>query len=60
TIDKGCTRINSLSGSHAGYNTQIVVDEKHGIIVNSDVVSENNDVNQFAEQSYLLDILNGI
>ncbi len=27
-----------------------VVDEKHGLIVNSDVVSENNDLNQFAEQ----------
>lgn len=50
TIDSGCTRINSIHGSHAGYNTQIVVDKKHGLIVNSDVVSENNDVNQFANQ----------
>lgn len=50
TTDKECTRINSLQGSHAGYNTQTVVDEKHGLIVNSDVVSENNDLNQFANQ----------
>mgnify|MGYP003394050061 CR=1 FL=1 len=50
TIDSECTRINSIQGSHAGYNAQIVVDEKHGLIVNSDVVSENNDVNQFATQ----------
>ncbi len=50
TIDKECTRINSIQGSHAGYNAQTVVDEKHGLIVNADVVSENNDVNQFANQ----------
>jgi transposase len=50
TIDKECTRINSVQGSHAGYNVQTVVDEKHGLIVNADVVSENNDVNQFANQ----------
>jgi len=50
TIDKECTRINSVQGSHAGYNAQTVVDEKHGLIVSADVVSENNDVNQFANQ----------
>jgi hypothetical protein len=50
TVDKDCTRINSIQGSHAGYNAQTVVDEKHGLIVNTDVVSENNDVNQFANQ----------
>jgi len=50
TIDPECTRINSLQGSHAGYNLQAVVDEKHGLIVNDDVVSENNDLNQFAQQ----------
>ena len=50
TIDKECTRINSIQGSHAGYNAQTVVDEKHGLIVSADVVSENNDVHQFANQ----------
>jgi len=50
TVDAECTRINSVQGSHAGYNAQAVVDEKHGLIVNADVVSENNDVNQFADQ----------
>lgn len=49
-IDPECTRINSIQGSHAGYNAQLVVDEKHGLIVNSDVVSENNDLYQFANQ----------
>lgn len=50
TTDPECTRVNSLQGSGAGYNAQTTVDEKHGLIVNTDVVSKNNDVNQFAEQ----------
>ncbi len=40
----------SVQGSHSAYNVQSVVDEKHGLIVNSDVVSENNDIHQFADQ----------
>lgn len=31
-------------------NAQSVVEEKHGLIVNSDVVNENNDIHQFADQ----------
>ncbi len=50
TVDRDCARINSLQGSHAGYNGQIVTDEKNGLIVSSDVVNENNDLNQFAVQ----------
>ena len=50
TTDSECTRINSIQGSHAGYSLQGTFDEKHGLIVNSDVVSENNDLNQFAQQ----------
>jgi len=50
TTDPECTRINSIQGSHAGYNAQSVVDEKHGLIVNTDVVSENNDLYQFANR----------
>lgn len=50
TTDPECARINSIQGSCAGYNVQTVVDKKHGLIVSSDVVSENNDLNQFAEQ----------
>jgi transposase len=50
TTDPECTRINSLQGSHAGYNFQSTVDEKEGLILSSDVVSENNDLNQFASQ----------
>lgn len=50
TTDSDCTKIHGRGGSHAGYNMQSVVDEKHGFVVSSDVVNENNDLHQFAEQ----------
>lgn len=50
TIDSDCVKFKSRQGSHAGYNGQIVVDEKNGLIVNTDVVSQNNDLSQFANQ----------
>jgi transposase len=50
TTDKDCRRMHGRGGSHAGYNMQSVVDEKHGLIINSDVVNENNDLHQFANQ----------
>jgi len=50
TTDSDCARIHGRQGSHAGYNAQTVVDEKHGLIVSSDVVNENTDIHQFAEQ----------
>ncbi len=39
-----------MQGSHASYNVQSVVDDKHGLIVHVDAVSEGTDVNQFANQ----------
>lgn len=48
--DPECVKVKGRQGTHAGYNAQIVVDEKHGLIVNSDVVNESNDINQFANQ----------
>jgi len=50
TTDGDCTKVHGRQGSHAGYNVQSVVDEKHGLIVSSDVVNENNDLHQFANQ----------
>lgn len=50
TTDPDCARIKSPQGSYAGYNMQVAVDKKHGLIVSGDVVNENNDVNQFTEQ----------
>ena len=48
--DPDCTKIHGRQGSHAGYNAQQVVDEKHGLIVSSDVVNENTDIHQFSSQ----------
>ena len=50
TTDPDCARMHGRQGSHAGYNAQIVVDEDNGLIVNCDVVSDNNDLNQFSNQ----------
>jgi len=50
TTDPECTRFSSKQGYRACYNAQSVVDEKHGLIVSSDVVNENNDLHQFAGQ----------
>jgi transposase len=50
TTDPDCAPMRSIQGSHASYNMQSTVDEKHGLIVNSDVVNENNDSHQFAKQ----------
>ncbi len=50
TTDTDCKIMHSAQGSHSAYNVQSAVDEKHGLIVNSDVVSENSDIHQFAEQ----------
>lgn len=50
TVDPDCCRTHGRQGSHAGFNGQVVVDEKNGLIVNSDVVSENNDLGQLSDQ----------
>lgn len=48
--DPECVKVKGRQGTHAGYNAQIVADEKHGLIVSSDVVNESNDIKQFANQ----------
>lgn len=50
STDPDCAKIHGRQGSHAGYNAQTAVDEKHGLIVSSDVVNANNDLHQFARQ----------
>ena len=50
SVDADCVKTKGRQGSHAGYNGQIVVDEKYGLIVNTDVVAENNDDHQFSLQ----------
>src|SRR5688572_6416331 len=48
--DPDCALMHSVQGSHASYNVQSVVDDKHGLIVHAEAVSETSDVNQLAEQ----------
>lgn len=48
--DTDCVNFKGRQGSHAGYSAHITVDEKHGLIVSADVVSESNDSNQFSPQ----------
>ncbi len=50
STDPDCVKVKGRQGTHAGYNGQIVVDKKHGLIVHSDVVNESNDLKQFATQ----------
>jgi transposase len=49
-VDEDCVKVRGRQGTHAGYNAQIAVDERHGLIVNSDVVNESNDTRQFSGQ----------
>ncbi len=48
--DPDCAIMHSIQGSHASYNVQSVVDNKHGLIVHAEAVSETSDLNQFAQQ----------
>jgi transposase len=48
--DPDCVLMHSVQGSHSSYNVQSVVDDKHGLIVHAEAVSETSDVNQFAQQ----------
>lgn len=48
--DPECSLMHSVQGSHASYNVQSVVDDKHGLIVHADAVNAATDVNQFASQ----------
>lgn len=50
TIDEDCRAMSSLKGIHPAYNNQIVVDEKHGLIVSAETINAVTDVNQFARQ----------
>jgi transposase len=48
--DPDCALMHSVQGSHASYNVQSVVDDRHGLIVHAEAVSETSDLNQFARQ----------
>jgi transposase len=51
TTDPDCRHVQGRQGTHAGYNMQAVVDDKHGLIVQSDVVGDVNDRHQLENQT---------
>ncbi len=48
--DPESAMMGSIQGTHASYNVQSVVDDKHGLIAHTDVVGDVNDLNQFSNQ----------
>ena len=50
TTDPECAKVKDKQSFTAGYNVQTVVDDKNGLIVHSDVVTDANDSQQFAKQ----------
>lgn len=48
--DKESVISKSRQGTHACFNSQIVTDDKNGLIVNSDAVSRSNDTSEFSTQ----------
>src|SRR3989304_1078765 len=48
--DPDSALMRSIHGSHSSYNAQTVVDDKNGLIVHADAVSETKDINQLSEQ----------
>src|SRR5712691_1398859 len=59
TTDPDCRHVQGRQGTHAGYNVQAVVDDQHGLIVQSDVVGDVNDRHQLAEQTHQANALLG-
>jgi len=50
TTDPECVKAKSRQGKHASYNVQLVTDNKNGLIVSAEAVSEGVDYNQFSKQ----------
>jgi transposase len=50
TTDPECARVRNGGQIETGYNCQAVVDDRHGLIVHSDVLNQSNDVGLFSEQ----------
>jgi transposase len=50
TTDPDCVTVCGRQGTHAGYNGQIAVDEKNGLIISAEAVNESNDARQLSQQ----------
>ncbi len=50
TTDRDCVTVKSSGRCRAGYKAQTAVDDKHGLIVNTDVVASATDANKLSGQ----------
>lgn len=50
STDPDSIKAKGRQGTHASYNVQISVDDKHGLIVQSEAVQQSNDLNQLHAQ----------
>lgn len=50
TTDPECAKVKDKQTFTAGYNMQAVTDDKHGLIIHTDVFPEANDSQQFSNQ----------
>jgi len=50
TVDSDSCIVKGRQGTHAGYNAQLVVDTKHGLIVHSEALTHNQDYNKLSDQ----------
>lgn len=50
TTDPDSVKASFRQGKHSAYNVQTTVDQKYGLIVSAEAVSENNDANQLHRQ----------
>lgn len=50
TTDPDCRAMGSSLGTRPAYNNQIVVDQKHGLIVSAQTTNDVTDINQLSQQ----------
>jgi len=50
TTDPDSVKAKTRQGIHSCHNVQVTTDEKHGLIVSADAVSQNNDLGQLNKQ----------
>ena len=50
TTDRQSGRMRNGAQIEAGYNCQVVTDDRHGLIVHSEVVNQSNDMGLFSQQ----------
>ncbi len=50
TTDADTVKCRTRNGTHCNYNVQATVDEKHGLLVTTEVITTSSDANQLSQQ----------